>query len=325
MISPDDIKNICDQYNLGMVISIDAVTEGVLNDNYIITTDVGKYFIKSVREKARNKLAEICDVENFMKSHGIPAITMLKTKSGEICITGKSELFTLYDYVESDRSHIYSIEDYRNMGVMLARIHQVGGQQIPGSLKIKDFTRPSPETITSRLVDYRKVILEKTDADETDSLMLKYIDFKIAAMPQIGAVGLPNDTLTHGDYQTGNILIDPTSRKIIGICDWEKAEFAPRAYEIARSILYICFDETSGLDKALRQMNEFLVGYHTLCSIDEGELIDGIKMRIAKMVSSAWIEDMYYNLHSNRANHFIENEMRIIKLAINGDLYKELE
>ncbi|MEK7641421.1 MAG: phosphotransferase [Patescibacteria group bacterium] len=325
MISPDDIKRVCEQYGLGTYTSIDVVAEGVLNENYIITTDSGRYFVKSVREKSRTKIPEIYGIESWMKLKGIPAIAMRTTLQGEICVAGDHELYTLYEYVESDRSHAYSLEDYLNMGAMLGKIHIVGKEHPPISLKIKEFGRPSPEIISDRLGNFRKLILDKTSPNETDGLMLEYIDFKLDVLQHIDSIFLPNDTITHGDYQTGNIMIDSASRKIIGICDWEKTEFAPRSYEVARAIFYICFQQSTDLNQNLRAMKEFLKGYRTMCSIGAEELMRGIHMRIAKMAMSAWVEDMYYNQHSDRANHFITSEIRIMELAIKGNLYKELE
>jgi len=183
----------------------------------------------------------------------------------------------------------------------------------------------SPETIIDRLIGYKKLILDKINCDQIDSLMLEYINFKIDAFKYVEHISLPNDTVTHGDYQTRNIMIDSVSREIIGICDWEKAEIAPRSYEVARAIFYICFESGSDVEQELLKLKEFLDGYQLIYPVGKDELMKGVKMRVNKMVSSAWIEDMYYNQHSGRANHFIKSEMRTIELALKSNLYFKME
>ena len=72
MIPPDKIQKICFEYDIGNYISVEKVPEGVLNDNYILTTTTGKYFIKLVREGAKDKLKTIYDARSEEKeSKGI--------------------------------------------------------------------------------------------------------------------------------------------------------------------------------------------------------------------------------------------------------------
>ncbi len=54
MIPPAKIQKICSEYGIGDYISIEKVLEGVLNRNYILTATARKYFVKSVREKAKD-------------------------------------------------------------------------------------------------------------------------------------------------------------------------------------------------------------------------------------------------------------------------------
>lgn len=325
MISPDKIQKICSEYDIGNFISIDKVPEGVLNDNYILVTTAGKYFVKSVREGAKNKLKVIHSAETLMKNSGIPAVSMLTAKSGNIFVADDTEVYTLYPFIEGDKGNNYSRDDYRSMGEMLGKIHIAGSADIPDLLKSKEFKKPSSEVILIKLKSYKDEINNKNNQNDTDRTFLEYIDFKLATIQKIKEVNLPNDTLIHGDYHPGNLLIDKTTGEIIGVCDWEKVEFAPRAYELARSLLYTCFNGEYGKGKALADSKSFLEGYLSVFPMSVDEIMDGFNMRIYRMALSSWIEEKHYKNHDNRANHFIRHEMNIVDCTVNGGLSEQIK
>lgn len=325
MIPRDKIQKICSEYDIGNFISIEKVPEGILNDNYILTTVIGKYFIKSVREKAKDKLKTIYSVEILMHDKGIPAVAMLTTKSGNIFVADNTEVYTLYPFIEEKKNYNYSETDYRSAGEMLGKIHIAGNNDIPDSLKSKEFKRSSVEVILNRLESYKDEINNKNNPDDTDKIFLEYINFKLATIQKIKETILPNDTLIHGDYRPGNLLIDKITGQIIGVCDWEKAEFGSRSYELARSLLYTCFDDDYGEDKALACSKLFLEGYLFVFPMEVDEIIEGLNMRIFRMALSSWIEEKYYKNHDSRANHFIKHEVKIINSAFSGRLVEKIK
>lgn len=324
MIPPDKIQKICSEYDIGDYVSIEKIPEGVLNDNYILITSTGKYFIKSVREKAKERLKMISGVETLMKDTGIPAVAMLKTKSGGIFVEEGYEVYTLYPFIEAEKSSNYSGNDYRIIGEMLGKIHTVGSGKIPDDLELKQFKRPATEVILERLRVHKENIKSKSNIDDMDQLFLEYIDFKLITVPKIKEVVLDNNALIHGDYHPGNLLMDKNIREIIGVCDWEKAEFGPTSYELARSLLYSCFYDGYKLDRALADSKLFLQGYLSVSPMSVEEIMGGLNMRIYRMALSSWIEEKYYKENDTRANHFIEHEMDLVDKAVNDDLLEQI-
>ena len=136
---------------------------------------------------------------------------------------------------------------------------------------------------------------------------------------------MPNDTLIHGDYHPGNLLIDKITGEIVGVCDWEKVEFGSRSYELARSLLYTCFDGDYKEEKSLADSKLFLEGYLSVFPMSVDEIMDGLNMRIYRMALSSWIEEKYYKNHDSRANHLIRHEVNIIDYAVNGGLLEQIK
>jgi|GEM_PF-1943937 len=326
MILSETIQIIFERYPIeGDFVSINKISGGLMNNNYILKTTTRKYFIKSIRKDMRDKLKIIYGVESFMKSKNIPAIVMLQARSKEIFVESNGEIYTIYNFIDSDKDTLFLEKDFYTLGEMLGEIHNVGSVDINNFPLIKQFSRPSREIIVSRLQNYRNEIITKPVQDDAEELFLNYIDFKLVTIHKIRKeVVLPNDTLIHGDYNPGNILFDKNTRRIIGVCDWEKTEFAPKAYELARAILYTCYEGKYDSSKSLNNAKSFLSGYRSVISIIAEEIINGFDMRIHRMALSSWLEGKYCKENDSRANHLVEHEMSLVDFYINGNLKKYL-
>lgn len=316
MSSVSEINNlnlqvVCDAFGVGALERYEVITEGVLNLNYKVYTSKGVYFAKGVRGEKQDSISLIYEVEETMRNSGIPAITMLQTQTGEIFSEVDGQKFTLYPFVESDRSHTYTIEDYGYMGQMLAQIHLVSKNPIPLSSKLGTLKNNNIDNIKEILNSYRDRILIKDVQDETDTMFLEYINLKLKILGTIKdfpEIIKHQQHILHGDYHAGNLLIDKNSRKIIGVCDWEKSEIGSRAYEIARSIMFLFED----FEKEIFKIKEFVSGYMSIYPISKQELIEGFTFRTAALVKSKWMENLYYNLNTSRANNFIEKDIERI-------------
>jgi len=119
-----------------------------------------------------------------------------------------------------------------------------------------------------------------------------------------------NDTLVHGDFHAGNLSIAKNTREIIGICDWEKAQYAPRAYDLARVYLYTGFDtDTDDVVECLKISEKFLRGYRSVIQISDNEFKKGLLVRLRNNVFTTWIEDKCYLNNDARANKFLKNSI----------------
>lgn len=331
-INPEHLERLCRDFGVGVNPITEENSEGVLNKNYLLTTDQGRYFIKSVREKRKSSVPYIAAVEEFFFRRGIPAVCMRRTQDGSAFAEYDSSVYTVYPFLESVRTHKYDRTDFRTMGEMLGRIHLAGSVNIPPTLSQKLFDEKSPEMVVEKLRHHRSSIREKRTLDSTDIAFLDYIELKLNMLARAAHIeSLPMDTLVHGDYHTRNLLLNP-KREIIGICDWEQASMNARSYELARSVLYVCFNGESDDDqshvydtqKAIEPAHAFIAGYSSIYPISNEELVAGMKLRWKKLVYSFWIEEQYYASGDARSNKFIAHEMRLIEEFANEALLAAL-
>jgi Ser/Thr protein kinase RdoA (MazF antagonist) len=324
-MNPEHLRKLSVVFNLGSIDSVTEVTEGILNKNYILTTSNGKYFIKEVREKSKDILPATALVEELMRERGIPAVCMIPSNTGGKFVVYDTSAYSLYPFLESDRSHIYSLKDYRNMGVLLGRIQLAGSKDIPELLKQRSFREKPKEGELAKIQEYKARIENKEIKDPTDQEFLEYTQLKLDLISTLDMnTILPSDTLTHGDYQAGNLLIDTNSREIIGICDWEKAEMAPRAAELARTILYISFGGDYTEESGITSANQIIAGYNSIYPISKQELLNGLEVRLRRMVLTSWLENHYYDMGDARGNHFVSHEARLLRDFIQGELIQKL-
>ncbi len=324
-MDPAHLERLCRDFHLGAVISIVESDEGVLNKNYILVTTVGKYFIKQIREKAIEKLNVTAVVERLMFERGIPAICMLETSAHEPFVIYDGKAYSVYAFIESDRSHQYSLEDYQRMGVLLGDIHRAGSQDIPDLLTQRQFKLTAKADIRQILEEKKKHILALSRRESIDDDFLIYINLKLELLPNVRLeTALANDTLIHGDYHAGNLLINGRTREIIGVCDWEKAQIAPRAYELARALLYISFSSDYQESSGIASARAILAGYQSSYPIGKDELVEGLRTRLHHTVGSTWLEHYHYDLHNARPDHFVTHETRIIRDFVQGNLPSQL-
>lgn len=312
----EHLELLCRDFNLGSNPVAEENHEGVLNKNYLITTETGKYFVKSIREKRRPSLPYIAEVEKFFYEKGIPAIRMLVSNNGNKVEEYDSETYTVYPFIESVRTHVYSDTDFERMGEMLGRIHLAGSKEIPILLSQKPFDDKPTDLILGKLQEHRERV--KVPQNETEKLFQEYIQLKLDMLDSaLHIEPLPMETLTHGDYHARNLLLN-SDRKIIGVLDWEQSSMNARAYELARSLLYVCFEGEGESheyqnDKAIESAKAFIKGYSSIYPISNEELALGVRLRWKKLIYSFWIEEQYFIRNDSRSNKFIPHEMRLIR------------
>ncbi len=313
-------KKLVAEYELGEFINSSKVEEGVLNENHIIETTSGKYFVKGIRSKVTERIDYIYKIEKTMKQSGIPAVAMLPSNTKIPYLIIENVYYTVYPFIPSDRSHEYSETDLFNIGKMLGKIHKVSEDLDINEFRIHMFKFANHERKIEKLKNYKEKIEAKNTRDRTDEMFLEYLSLKEKAFTEIGDIPEPlSKTLIHGDYHAGNLLIDKGSREILGIIDWEKAEVAPRSYELARSILYIAFNLGFIESEAFGKAVHLIRGYDSEFPISKEELVIGLKIRLRQCALSTWLEEGHYDRNDSKTNHFADNEIRHLNLFVFGD------
>ncbi|MCK9273443.1 phosphotransferase, partial [Candidatus Gracilibacteria bacterium] len=181
----ETLQKVCEYFNLGFLKSFEQINEGVLNVNYKIETEKGKFFIKTVRGKKQDSIETIYQTEKYMADRGIPAVSMLLSKDNENFLKLENLAFCVYPFIESNRSHIYSEQDYFRMGKMLAKIHLTTKDSLP-NFEVRSIKNPSKEDVSLSLESFKQKIEAKEVLDETDKKFLENINLKLQTLKLLG-------------------------------------------------------------------------------------------------------------------------------------------
>lgn len=319
------LYKVCDVWNLGELQSITSVTEGVLNENYILTTTTGTFFVKSVRDKKQPIILDIHKVEEYMEQQGVPSIVMMKNKYGDISLTEGSQMVTVYPYIEHISRTQYSIKDYFSIGEMPGKIHTVGSTDMAQKLNIKELAIPNTQDVISRLEKYASDILNKKIKSVEDELFTEYIRMKLEGLAtHTEPLRVYNSSLLHGDYHIKNILFGADGA-VLGVCDWEKTVCGPKMYELIRAIIYGPLREISSGSieielHYLEQVEAVLRGYTRAHMFSYEEIMFGYDLMAYSCFLSTWMENLYYDQNNNRANIFLKNQMNHIQIMHKSNL-----
>lgn len=318
---------VCAAFNLGKIIQIYSGKSGISNDKYRIRTDTGEFFIKVSRDNSNSILHYVHDVELFMISKGVHAVTSINT-TGRLWLVYDGIAYIVYPFIKTNLIRAYSLDEYEEIGKVLAKIHWASQGGVPNKLfrNLSEHTKKDEGLVL--LQKMKESILARPGTDENDRKILNYLDYKINLVPNLKEGNIfVRDALVHGDFHPGNLLFDqevPAGKRIIGVCDWERARYGSRAAELTHAVIFSCFPVGFAHDSAVLHAQAMIRGYKSEYQISNPEIAEGLLAHVHYLVLNTWHETEYYTQKRIDALSTIVHERTIIDLILSGKLLKDL-
>ncbi len=296
---------------------LDKINEGIMNHNFLIETNICKFFLKKYSsDLSISKIEYIKKIEDFMFNNNIPAIKAI--------INNKKYKMSLYPFIESNRSHNYNYKDYYLMGQMLAKIHKVSfNKNLSEEFKKNKFKDKFLINNNGVFAKYINIINNKDKPTKLDLIYKKYLEKKLKYSNSFKyEQEVKNDTIIHGDYHPGNLFFNKNKTKIIGICDWEKSIYGPRSYDFAKAYINLSFGSgEENIDICIKIKKKLREGYRSILKLSNKEIEDGIKLRIKDFLANSFLEDRYFLYNDVRSNKFVKNWIRILDYFCQKNLF----
>ena len=274
------------------VASFERVTKGFLSDNYFITDEKTKYFLKKYRFDNADRIFEIHSVKHFFANGGIPVILPISSLNGTTFFEHDGGYYALFPFI--DGKHFESGKLPRSavesMASMLGKIHLLGKD---AKLNVSESFKIENREITLRKIDnILSIINSKNNKDDFDKMALKNIELKrdllLNSNQTIDQIGLKNDHLIHGDYLDQNLFFDDKDR-VKYVFDLEKSNYSLRTFELFRSMFNSIFlFEDTGVD--LEKASIYLRSYSAVYPISVDELRKGLQLYFLKIINGFWVE-----------------------------------
>jgi len=292
--------------------NFEKVTRGYLSENYFLFQDDKRYFLKKYRVDDKERIQEIFMSKKFFSDGGIPVILPIMAKDGSYFSFFKGNYFTLFTYVDERQLMRGNLSNTAiiSLGEMLGKIHLLGkNATLPISVKFKMWNR---EKSLQKIDAIESQIKKISTPSLFDKLALENVCLKrrliLENRMNYEDLNLPNDHLIHGDYLDHNVFFGDDD-KVVNVFDFEKTCYAPRMYELIRSMMYSFLSEDIQ-EKNIERAKLYLDSYCKVYPTSKEEISKGLKLFNIKRIGTVWLEGEHYLNDNNRADHFLLDDFQ---------------
>jgi Ser/Thr protein kinase RdoA (MazF antagonist) len=323
----DTLTFVADKLELGTPVNILTGVKGATYSKYKLTTDKGTFFIKEYKNLSDKNLRYIHDVELFMIKNGIPAISPVN-KIGNLWIRIGDIAYKPYLFIENITHKQVSETNIFDIGILLAKLHKVGQNPEPESLKQYHKKLDSKEYIKNELDKISKSItlIENPESLQVKNALLDHIKYKMSLLANLDFGSYYElDTIVHGDFHSGNLMFDVHNQdKIIGICDWDRTMSGSHTTECIDAMMFFCFFRGKSYTEEIKDAQKFIEGYRTILPISNYDIGQGLKAFLASLVMSCALEKEFINKNRIDTMKYLKFERDIIENIVSDKLYKDI-
>lgn len=291
-------------WDIDLIISIEAVTAGTMNDTFLVRTATGPLVLRRHRSDDKALVEREHDLTEYARTGGVPAPAVVPARDGGRLAEAGSRLYSLYRHApghQVERTRLRSVHAAA-MGATLARLHEVIKDATPVQLPSTEPTEPpSVDATLARLRELREIIRGLRAPEQSDRWALQRLDGRIGWLerhPEPAPQPDPTDLQTiHGDYQESNVFFDDTVA-VSAVIDWDKSERGSAAHEVVRT-LALAF----GLE--LGHCRAFLSSYRTYRPMPLPDLDTAAARYGLGQLHDTWLYDTIYRRGDDRPRRFL--------------------
>ncbi len=311
------LELIQERYALGHSIdSYERITDGYLSRNFRLVTGNGQLFLKEYRYTDRARVTGVHQAKFFFAERDIPIITPLAQRDRETILSFDQRFYSVFPFVVGRiiPRVTRSLNAYRSSGEMLGRIHFAGRKGFE-QVAVPQQDAWNPVEFLDEAQRIEAIVRAIPEPSEFDLLTLEGLTLKRELArktpTQPDQLKIKNDHLIHGDYHSRNIFYNDQD-EVSHVFDLEKACIAPRSFELARSMDFVCFSHVFEPENFTNGA-AFLEGYTSVYSISVSEFREGLLKYYHKRMHSLWHEREHYLLGTTRVDGMYKNELTMLR------------
>jgi homoserine kinase type II len=223
-VSPADLEHFLGAYDLGAVLALEGILDGVENTNYFLTTSAGRYVLTLFESLPAEDLPFFMHLMAWVAAHDVPAPRPIPARNGASIGTLCGKPAAIVERLPGRSVGQADLAQCTALGSLLGRMHRA----------VADFgaTRASARgagwraQVAARLVDR---------IDEPDRELMQQ---ELALQATAPLAGLPAGVV-HGDLFRDNALFE--GARLTGVIDFYLAAEEPFVYDLAVVALDWCF------------------------------------------------------------------------------------
>ena len=232
----DEIKRIINFYDLGQLRTTCRVEQGFINDNWIVETVRGRYFLKRRHPDLRNSEL-ICaqhELVQHLRHSGFPAPVIIPTRRGETLLILDGEFYEIQEFIEGkpyeETNEAHFIAAATALGLYHTYVQNFTFKALSNVDRLY-----CPIILTSNLSVISKALKIRSGshvADFIEALASHAMDLssRLSTCEKLPRL------VIQGDYHAGNLIFK--NDNIVGVVDYDKARHQPRVVELAEALIY---------------------------------------------------------------------------------------
>lgn len=302
----------------------EKVTKGFLTENYILSSKDKKYFLKKYRVDTEEEIKKIHEAKKYFADGGIPVILPILNKDGKTFFFSGGGYYALFPFITDREVDKKQLSDTAiiSMAETLAKIHLLGkGATFPANEEFKGWNK---EKLLKKGQNILEIIMKDKVLDDYAKSALEDIKWRMGAIEsnniKFEDFNLKNDHMIHGDYHSYNLFFDDTDH-VSYVFDWEKVAYAPRAYELIRSLMVTFYQGSDGEDTDKARL--YLNSYSKIYPISKEEMKAGLRLYQLRFLHSFWVPAEHYIKHNYRVDGFLAERFHLAKFL--SENLEELE
>ncbi len=244
-LTKTELAGILRHYPLGELEAAWRPGHGFVNDNWIVETTQGRYFLKHRHPGLGQPDFVRCQhaLVARLRQAGFPAPTLGPNVEGATLLVLEGQCYEVQEYIEGQPYDHSKPQHLEEAAMTLGRYHTLVDGFEPSSLcRLGDLYHPALLRANLAGLTQSWQLGRDPDVVQIVSQLAAHAHDLAARFARHGA--LPQ-LLIHGDYYADNLLFH--GDHIVGVVDYDKARWQPRVVELAEALLYFASPRPSYL------------------------------------------------------------------------------
>lgn len=251
-VSKEQINDFLKDYNIGELVSLQGIAQGITNSNYFLTTTQSKFVLTIFETLTQSELPFFLKLKHHLSQHGVACPKPIARIDGRLDSVLADKPACLVSCLEGSDTSVPTPEQSYSTGVMLAKMHQAGSC--------------FPEKINNpRYASWWQAASEKL-LPYLDSADAKLLQAEIRFLAEHPDTHLPQGII-HADLFKDNVLLKGDT--VTGFIDFYYACTGSFVYDLAIAINDWARTAENVLDLELQAA--FIDGYQSIRPLTEAE------------------------------------------------------
>lgn len=256
-ISDAELHDFVAEYDIGVVVSLIGIAEGVENSNYLLLTDRDRYILTLYEKRVRRQdLPFFLDLMEHLSAHGIACPTPVRARDGEALRVVAGRPAAIVTFLEGVWARRVWPDHCRALGATLASLHLAG----------HDFSGRRENDLS--VVAWQRMFAGLAgDADRVKSGLRAELEAEIELLARDWPSDLPAG-LIHADLFPDNVFFE--NQEISGVIDFYFSCNDFFAYDVAICLNSWCFEPDGAFNAT--KARQLLSAYRKVRPFSDAEM-----------------------------------------------------